>query len=117
MMDAIRVSWWPPFYGSGVWVMPGPWWFEATAASMTDEENYIRQNLSVWDRVCQWAFMVPAFMVMALVINGVFGEPVDRYLLLKIFVVTFPVSLIMRVFFFARKVKRLEAEYYVKTRH
>lgn len=80
----------------------------------TDEDRYIESRLTVFDRICQWFFIVPATTVFVLVINGMLGEPIQRSILLWVFVVGFFVSLILRIGIFRWRVSRLSDEYYLK---
>ena len=85
---------------------------------MTDEQMYVEERMTTWDRVCQYSWAAPVSVFLLMMLHGIVIGGYDHitYLLLGMMVVLFGVSLVLHSFVLARKVKRLQAEFYHKNR-
>lgn len=82
----------------------------------TDEDRYIEFRLNWFDRFCLWTWVVPAAMVFVLIGNGMAGEPLDRMVLLWVFMVSFVVTIILRAVVLQLRIKKFRDEYWNKPR-
>ena len=77
---------------------------------MTNEEIYIETRLSIWDRICAQAWLIPVFAFFIQLANWRLGDW-DKRVLVGVFVMMLGLAILLRWILLPRKIKRLRLEF------